>query len=173
MNFIDRWFDNSFSKLKLRIVKYEFPDYINYSSGEMIDWIVDHYGIEEIHPDLELEHEICIMKSHSPVLDQMEVILNHLVMDSYYEDSDVGIFNQTEEGFEGIRKIISYIKDNELVEMFDKILDILQSVADSAIAFNYKENQYWGASPEEMGFDPTYFMLYELIYFVYDQTLLN
>jgi hypothetical protein len=170
MNFIDQWFNNAFSNLKLRIVQYDYPNNIEYGSGAMIDYINDHYGVDSNKVNLDIDQEIQIELCHSSLLGDIEIILNGIVMESYLDDEmEVGIFNCSQRGFDYLHKLANCIMDKQISATFHKMIDAINNVADSAIAFHYKENKYWGVTDEEMGFNTTYFPLYELLCFVYDQ----
>ena len=90
MDYIDKWFDNAFSNMNLRIVQYDYPDYINYGSGQMADYINETYDLSNDN-QLAVEHELSIQYGKHFLYGDFEVMFNGY---SSYElnQSAMGLF---------------------------------------------------------------------------------
>jgi len=75
MNYMDKWYENVFSKLHLKIIQFDYPDNIAYSSGAMADYINTHYALSETS-EIEIEHELIIQSGKHYLFGTFEVMFN-------------------------------------------------------------------------------------------------
>lgn len=160
MEFIDKWFDNAFTNLNLQIIEYQYPDYITYGSGEMVEWINAHHGMDDLNPALQDEQELSIVECNNAVLGNIDIMLNAYVYEDQYELGS-GIFNDSVL-YDQITVINHYIKSKEIHDILRLILWYIDDVSDYASALAYGAYEFY----KEGTVDPYYVSLYQLITFV-------
>ena len=77
MNYIDKWYDNAFNKLNLKIIEFEYPDDITYASGLMVDYINNTYKLSNEN-EIEVEQELSIQSGPHFLFGTFEVMLNNV-----------------------------------------------------------------------------------------------
>lgn len=160
VKFINYWFDNVFEKLNLKVVEYEFPDYIMTSSGEMEMYIIEVYKEE-----LRLESELCVESYRNFLLGNMDILLNGPAI--YDSITLCGVLDcnliENDDELVAIMYLSKYLKNQKMIhEIIKRILCRIRQFRIAATAlgngcFESYDSKY---------IDEKYFTLYQLFTFV-------
>lgn len=124
MNFIDINFDFAFSKLKYKIISYDYPSDIE-DINDALKYINEKYGLI----DTMYEIDRCYQANHYKVRD----ILNDKVIDIYFNDYasydlsflNHGVGDDEEDIVSDLLKEITYLKNKNDIDIFKILLGML------------------------------------------------
>lgn len=135
MNFIDSEFDFVFSKLKLSMVSYEYPENMEYGSWQMIEYINDNYNLVG-SCKLDREYRLDDIKFKHPITGKPSIVrFNEYVM------YDVGLLNKSifndknSTSIKILRIVNKYFRDRKLKTTISNILDSVEYTVDLLSAF--------------------------------------
>ena len=126
MNFIDSEFDFAFSKMKLSIVSYKYPNNIEYGSWQMVDYINDNYNLISNHR-IEREYRLDSMQFKHPITGKQSI-----VRFNEYAMYDIGLLNKSifndEDNFDVkmLRFISKYFVDRKDKKRLNDVLDLVE-----------------------------------------------
>lgn len=75
MNYMDRWYENAFSDLCLKIIQFDYPDHIAYSSGAMADYINNHYNLSGMS-EIDIDYELIVQSEKHYIFGNLDVMFN-------------------------------------------------------------------------------------------------
>ena len=161
IRYLDGNFDNVFSNMGFQIVDYKYPNKINYSSGQMIEWINDHYELPVGCSTLDISYELNTEVEFNQVLGKDITIMSNAFAPYDILQYGVGIF----EDYDKWREIIvlaNYVNDSWLSELICNLMTRIADYARAATALGYGVYEQYDTSY----IHEQYFILYQQKVFI-------